>query len=203
MRSNVFRLAWMVVLFWCAAATAAQTPSPPATVVQSLHGALLRAMKGGAHAGYRGRYDILKPVVQRTFDLTFIARLVLGDAWTRLTPEQQQRFVDAFTRLSVANYASHFNSYGGEQFRTLSTSAQKPGIDLVRTELVQPDGHKHTFDYLLHQTRAGWRIVNVVADGVSNLSLQRSEYSGVLAHQGFDALIERLNASAKKMATGR
>jgi len=34
-----------------------------------------------------------------------------------------------------------------------------------------------------------WRIINIIANGVSDLALKRSEYTDVLSRKGFDALI--------------
>ena len=48
------------------------------------------------------------------------------------------------------------------------------------------------FDYVLRQTNDGWRIVNVLADGVSDLALKRVEYRAILQRDGFQALIDML-----------
>ena len=38
-------------------------------VIDRLDNALIDAMKGGAKLGYQGRYKLLKPVVEDTYDL--------------------------------------------------------------------------------------------------------------------------------------
>ena len=47
--------------------------------------------------------------------------------------------------------------------------------------------------YTLKALGESWAIINVVADGVSDLALRRAEYSQVLKKQGFDGLIRRLD----------
>ena len=63
-----------------------------------------------------GRYHKLAPVVQHTFDLPAMTRFAVGPAWTSFNPAQQQAVLDAFSRLSIANYAHNFSAFSGEHF---------------------------------------------------------------------------------------
>jgi len=60
-------------------------------------------------------------------------------------------------------------------------------------------------DYVLHRSSRGWRIVNVVADGVSDLALKRVEYTAVLRKRGFESLLSDLEhkIAAYETGTGR
>ena len=64
---------------------------------------------------------------------------------------------------------------------------------LVKTVLVKVDGDKVTLDYLLRKSDGLWRIVNVIAEGVSDLSLKRADYTAVIKNEGFNSLITQLN----------
>ena len=45
----------------------------------------------------------------------------------------------------------------------------------------------------------GWRIVNITANGVSDLSLKRAEYASVLKENGYNGLRERIVAQIRRM----
>jgi phospholipid transport system substrate-binding protein len=45
-----------------------------------------------------------------------------------------------------------------------------------------------------------WHIVNVVAEGVSDLALKRSEYDGIIAAEGIDSLVAKLNGKVASYA---
>jgi len=45
---------------------------------------------------------------------------------------------------------------------------------------------------VLHYREGRWSIINIIADGVSDLALKRAEYSHVLARDGFNALVSML-----------
>lgn len=179
------------------------TPAPSASeesnaiaTVDSLHAALLDIMQNAESLGYAGRRDRIGPVIEGGFDLPFITRIALGKYWKDLSPEQRDEMMDVFSRWTIANYASRFSSYSGERFNTLSTEKARKGREFVRTVLDKAsDSTKSvSLDYLLHETDGKWRIVNVVANGVSDLSLKRADYGTVMKSQGLDSLIEKLNA---------
>jgi phospholipid transport system substrate-binding protein len=172
----------------------AETPDTrePEQVVSTLHESLIKAMREGEKLGYRGRFDLLAPVVDQTHDLDFIARTTLGANWTRLDAEQQRTFLDVFRKLSIGTYAGWFKDYGGERFEFLERQSMPRDQIMVRSRLVQPSGETVRFDYILRQGKDGWRIINILADGVSDLALKRVEYRAILQRDGFPTLIDML-----------
>jgi phospholipid transport system substrate-binding protein len=162
-------------------------------VVEKLHSTLLAVMKDGDKIGYQGRYDQLSPVIQSSFDMPFISRTVLSKYWETFNSEQQSRFVETFTQLSIATYAANFEHYSGERFKTISEKEVSGGRILVQTQLVKSDGGKVELDYLLHRADSEWRVINVIAEGVSDLALKRADYSAFLKNKGFEDLVKKLN----------
>ena len=162
-------------------------------VVEKLHATLLAVMKDGDKIGYPGRYDQLAPVIKSSFDMPFVSRTVLGKYWETFNNEQRSRFVEAFTQLSIATYAANFDRYSGERFKTISEQNVSGGRILVQSQLIKSNGGQVQLDYLLHRTDSQWRIVNIIAEGVSDLALKRADYSAFLKSKGFDALLKKLN----------
>ncbi len=162
-------------------------------IVEKLHSTLLDVMKDGEKIGYQGRYGRLEPVIKSSFDMPFISKTVLGKYWESLNNEQRSRFVEAFTRLSTATYAANFDSYSGEHFKMIPERETDGGRILVQSTLIKSDGGQVQLDYLLHRTGNQWRIVNIIAEGVSDLALKRADYSAFLKSKGFDALLKKVN----------
>jgi phospholipid transport system substrate-binding protein len=166
-------------------------------VVARLHEALIKAMRESGSLGYKGRYELLAPVIGQTHDLDFIARTSLGANWTQLSPEQQQTFIDVFRKLSIGTYAGWFKDYDGERFEFVEQQQMPREQVMVRSKLVPLKGEPVRFDYILRHGKEGWRIVNILADGVSDLALKRVEYRAILQRDGFPTLIDMLR---KKIA---
>jgi len=162
-------------------------------VVDKFQSELIAVMKNGKQLGFNGRYDKLHDSVTNSHDLNKIARIVVGKEWEKLSEEQQKKLVDVFSRLSIASYAHNFKEYGGEAFTIDSEEETARGGVVVYAHLSIPNDKDVKFEYHLKETDKSWRIINIVANGVSDLALKRSEYTSILQREGFDALIAKIN----------
>ena len=54
-------------------------------------------------------------------------------------------------------------------------------------------------EYLLQQKDGAWRIINIIADGVSDLALKRAEYQRVLSGGTIDDLIRYVNEQTARL----
>jgi phospholipid transport system substrate-binding protein len=171
---------------------------PAVAVVEKLQATLLDVMKNAKTLGTHGRYDKLKPVVEEVHDFAYILRAVLGPTVTQLTPDQLQQAVAAFGDTSTAIYAHEFNNYSGEHFATLEEKSEPRGTRIVRTVMQTPGKTDAHFDYLLRQVDGNWRIVNTIADGVSQLAIDRTQAQAALKQGGFDGLMAWIRGRVPK-----
>ena len=189
-----FALVFIFCLFATTYAYAqAETGATAKQVVEKFQAELISVMKDGKQLGYAGRYDKLYDPVSNSHDLTKIARIVVGKEWEKLSGAQQQKLVDDFVRLSVASYAHNFKDYSGESFVYDSEEETTRGGFVVHSTLIIPDDKPVKFDYMLKEKGNSWRIINIIANGVSDLALKRSEYTTILQREGFDSLIAKIN----------
>jgi phospholipid transport system substrate-binding protein len=187
-----------VVFIFCLFATVnafaeAESGATAKQVVDKFQTELIAVMKNGKQLGYAGRYDKLYGPVSDSHDLTKIARIVVGKEWEKLSETQQQKLTDVFARLSVASYAHNFKDYSGESFVFDSEEETTRGGVVVHSHFIIPDDKPVKFDYMLKEKGNSWRIINIIANGVSDLALKRSEYTTILQREGFDALIVKIN----------
>lgn len=191
--NRVFKLLVVAMLVMTAAGLQAESSkSDGAEVVITLQNGLIQAMQQGQKIGYSGRLKLLTPIIQQTHDLAAIIRSVLGAHWAKLNSDQQQAISQAFQENSIATYADRFSQYDGEQFKIVERTQLPRGRILVRSQLIRTDGNPVNFDYVMNKTSGGWRIINIVVDGVSDLALKRAEYNAVLQKNGIAALIDML-----------
>ncbi|MBS3964706.1 MAG: ABC transporter substrate-binding protein [Methylomonas sp.] len=161
-------------------------------VVEQFQNQLIDVMKRGKELGFKGRYDALEAAVKNSHDLPKIARIVVGKEWEGFTPEQQARFEEEFSRLSISAYAHNFKEYTGESFNFVSEEETGRGGVVIHSTLSIPGEKDVRFGYMMKKKDEGWRIINIIADGVSDLALKRSEYTSVLSRHGFDGLIAKI-----------
>jgi len=180
--------------------TTSEGKGSPEAVVARLQAALIGAMQAAPHLTPAQRRARLAPVIRDTHDLPFIAHFALGRVWKGLSTADRDRFVAAFSEMSIATYAERFDGYSGERFRILSSRDAERGGEEVRTVLVESDGSTVSLDYLLRRRDGRWRIINVIAEGVSNLALKRAEYAGFVRRHDFNALMEKMEARLAERA---
>jgi len=166
-------------------------------VVEKLHAELMGVMKEADALGYKGRYQRLAPVVTSSYDLPFISKVVVGRYWSKFSLQQKEEFVKTFTKLSIATYANQFSGYSGERFKTISAEESTKGRLLIKTVLIKSNGEEVELDYMLHEKERQWQIINVIAQGVSDLSLKRAQYTLYLKKNGFDGLLQKINDKIK------
>ncbi|MGH8476583.1 MAG: ABC transporter substrate-binding protein [Methylococcales bacterium] len=161
-------------------------------VVEKFQGDLIDVMKNGQVLGFSGRVDKLTGPVSESHDLPGVARIVVGEEWEKLTSDQQQQLIAVFSEFSIASYAHNFTEYTGETFTFNSEEEIARGGMVIHSRLNLPDDKPVKFDYMLKKEDDNWLIVNIIADGVSDLALKRSEYTTILQREGFDSLISKI-----------
>jgi phospholipid transport system substrate-binding protein len=168
------------------------------TVIDALDHALLDVMKNATKLGYQGRYDTLKPVLLRSYDLPRMTQLVVGPAWTGWSEADRSQVTDAFTRFVIATYARRFDGYSGENF-VIDGERQSPNGAIVLTHLTRPKDPSITINYLMRDNgAAGPQVIDVYLTGtISQLAQFRSEFSAILAHEGINGLIAALEKKAE------
>ena len=171
------------------------------TVVEEFHKTLIDVMKNAEKLGFQGRYDILAPVIESKFDTPLIAQVILSRYWSELNEEQQKQFIQLFNRLSISTYASRFNSYANESFKTSGTEELKKGRLLIKTEFIKTDDKPVKFDYMVHQNGENWYIISVIANGVNDVALKRAEYAAIINDRGFNSLVSELEAKINELSS--
>jgi hopanoid biosynthesis associated membrane protein HpnM len=183
-----------------AAAPWQQAEAPPGGAqecVRGFYNVLLGAMKDRT-LGKSDRYEMLASIVERTFDLPFMAKLVVGQSiWVGLPPAQQQKVTEGLRRYIAATYTDNFASYSGEELRVTGERQYGDGA-IVQTKIVQSNGETNFIDYLMHHNQGSWKISDAYVDGaVSELAKLRAEFfRPILQREGVDGLIRELNRLA-------
>ena len=59
----------------------------------------------------------------------------------------------------------------------------------INTKTRLKDGSEYSVDYKLYLTPAGWRVYDVIIEGVSLVNNYRSQFDRVLNKKSFDALL--------------
>jgi phospholipid transport system substrate-binding protein len=170
--------------------------SGPYQLVQSAADALLKALD--AHrADYRQDPSKLRALVDRVllphFDTQLAAKLVLGRHWNTATPEQRQRFIDAFIKSMLNNYGKALLDFTSNRLKVLPFRGQANApYATVNSQIRKDDGSVVAVNYDLDHTDQGWKVFNVVIEGVSYVKSFQQDFGEQIDREGLDAVIARL-----------
>src|SRR6202008_3815524 len=147
--------------------TATATAGPgPSEVVQTAAQGMLKDLDKD-RAGYKRDPAKVGQLVDKYllphFDTEYSARLVLGKYWRTATPEQRQRFINAFYHSLLSNYGTALADFTADRLKIYPSPAdpEKP-IATVRTEVKRDNGDRVSVNYYMHRTLQGWKAWDVV-----------------------------------------
>lgn len=139
----------------------------------------------------------LESIFEEVVDVKWVARFVLGRHWRGLSPERQEEYVDAYRSFLIGHYTENFVGYSGETFELPFARQERDGEYIVRMEIQRPQGQEPiVVDYRLRENGADatFTVFDIVVEGVSLITTQRSEFGSVVERQGVDTLIAKLKA---------
>lgn len=196
MRKKLAQLLCAVFLVPAAAPASAAASDPAVIQVKTLTDALLESMRAGAAESMPERYRKLQPVIEQVFALPLVAHLAVGPDWTSFSPDEQKGIVAAFSRFTIANYAHNFNSYDGLKFEIDDNVSTRGADKIVRTRIIPANDTPVSLLYRMHEVDGVWKIVDVLSNGVSELTQRRTDFGAALAAGGPRELIAHLNKSS-------
>lgn len=201
-RRKVLALGFCAVAFATNAlgARAAQGTASPQETIATLQAALVDSAARLGKAPVAERYRALEPTIVKTHNLPYIAEFALRRQWAMLNDDERQRFVAAFQRLSVMTYAARFANVAPDAFRPLDAGMpDASGRVQVKTAIKREGQADVSLEYLLQQDGDDWKIINIVADGVSDLALKRAEYQRLFASGGIEGVIAELEQQTNRL----
>jgi phospholipid transport system substrate-binding protein len=137
------------------------------------------------------------------FDFTRMTQLAVGKYWRTATPEQKQALVTEFRNMLVRTYTKVFTVYrdqtvdvkpfrmaAGDTEATVKTSISKPGSQLTLV------------DYEMKKAADGWKVFDIVIEGVSMVMSYRGTFASQIEENGIDGLIKTLSDKNTNAASG-
>ena len=172
----------------------------PRKVVDRFHEVLLSVMKKASSTSVTARYKELKPEIEKAFNLPFMIRITVGPRWNTASNQQKRELIEAFKSMSVGTYASRFNGYSGQIFKTLKVRAGPKGTRLVDTRIESPNDESVRITYVMGKFGDKWNIIDVLLDrGISEMAVRVSEYRSILRSRGVGSLARALSKKAANL----
>lgn len=137
--------------------------------------------------------ELVEQKVLPHFDFSRMTRLAMGRNWTRASAEQKESLVREFRTLLVRTYSTSLSQYRNQTIEVKPAKLAAGDTDtVVRTVVNQPGGLPIPIDYGMEQSGTGWKVYDVVVDGVSLVTTYRGSFHEQVQKNGVDGLVKML-----------
>ncbi|HET9351558.1 MAG TPA: ABC transporter substrate-binding protein [Burkholderiales bacterium] len=186
-----------VIAFWAifVLAAAAQELGPE-DLVKKVTQEVLDAIKSDKQLAAGDKRRAIKLAEEKVLphvDFEEATRLAVGRGWAQATPEQRKKLVTEFRNMLVRTYSNAITAYEGQTMKVMPVRMKPGDTDVtVHNQFIRPGGKPVLLDYSMRKTDSGWKIYDIVVEGVSLVLTYRSEFDAVVKQEGIDGLIKRL-----------
>lgn len=135
-------------------------------------------------------YEVLGPVVIPYIDFDHIGSRVLGPYWRDADDATRERFIVEFRRSLLRTYGTALEDYSGFEAETLG-ARRRDGTVQVGMEVRRGDVSARVI-YVLHETGDSWKLIDIVAEGVSLVHNYREDFRARLRERSLDEVIEAM-----------
>jgi phospholipid transport system substrate-binding protein len=127
------------------------------------------------------------------FDFERMTRLAVGRNWREANDAQKQSLVKEFRTLLVRTYSNSLTAYRNQTIEVKPTRLAAADTEAtVRTQVIQPGGPAIPIDYSMQKAGGGWKVFDVVIDGVSLVTTYRGSFNEQIQKGGVDGLVKTL-----------
>jgi phospholipid transport system substrate-binding protein len=130
-----------------------------------------------------------------------MTQLAVGRPWREATDQQRSALIEEFRKLLVRTYSSSLSQFRNQtiEVRPLKIAAADTEV-VVKTVISQPGASAIPIDYSMEKVKDGWKVFDVLIDGVSLVTNYRSSFATEIKNNGIDGLVKSLSDRNAKNA---
>jgi phospholipid transport system substrate-binding protein len=135
------------------------------------------------------------------FNFSRMTQLAVGRNWRDASDAQKKALTDEFRTLLVRTYSTSLSQFRNQTIdvKPLKITAADTEV-VVKTQINQPGGQPIPIDYSMEKVGIGWKVFDVLIDGVSLVTNYRSSFNTEIQKSGIDGLVKSLSERNAKNA---
>lgn len=138
-------------------------------------------------------------VIDEAIDAEWIGRFVLGKNYKTATDPQRQRFTSLYRDFMINTYGPKFKDYNGRKF-TVNEVLEQGGFYIAKAEFLPHDSKVAiSVDFRVKERGGKLVILDFIAEGISLIETQRSEFNSAISQKGVDKFLDELTERVEKL----
>jgi len=147
--------------------------------------------------------DDIRPILLAEIDTLYSGRLVLGRSSRGMERAKVEEFADALSDLLIRRYADGLLDFRTrDQIDILPLAGDNSErMTRVKTRVTLNNGDQAPVDYVFRKTDEGWKIFDVIVEGISYVTTFRNQIGEMVRDEGFDTTLDRLKRGELRIET--
>jgi phospholipid transport system substrate-binding protein len=174
----------------------AQETAPDALVRKSIDEVIgiIKADKELQSGNPKKLHALIEEKVLPHFDFVRMTRLAVGRNWSQASDEQKTALTREFQTLLVRTYSTSLSQYRDQTIDVRPAKLASGDKETVVKTVVNQGAGAPTIpiDYSMERTDKGWKVFDVVVDGVSLVTTYRGSFNDQIQKGGVDGLVKTL-----------
>ncbi|HUJ68785.1 MAG TPA: ABC transporter substrate-binding protein [Syntrophorhabdales bacterium] len=158
---------------------------------------VLRDPKLRGEEGKKIKEQKIEAAGDKLFDFVELSKRTLGMNWNKLTMEQRKEFVQLFETVLRNVYVDRITAYTDEKVNFTKEMPLSENTAEVDSTVVGKSGRVE-INYRVIKEESGWKVYDVVIEGVSLINNYRTQFREVLANNPPEKLLETLREKSGK-----
>ena len=158
---------------------------------------VLRDPKLRGEEGKKIKERKIEAAGDKLFDFVELSKRTLGMNWNKLTMEQRKEFVQLFETVLRNVYVDRITAYTDEKVNFTKEMPLSENTAEVDSTVVGKSGRVE-INYRVIKEESGWKVYDVVIEGVSLINNYRTQFREVLANNPPEKLLETLREKSGK-----
>ncbi|MEG3640169.1 Tgt2/MlaC family protein [Magnetococcus sp. PR-3] len=189
-----------MLLAWPLALQADTTPvhGETAAIQRSVHLAveILRDPELAKPEHWQNRRDRLRALIYGHFDFAMMSRGAVGRSWGQFSGKQKEAFIDLFRQTLEDAYLDKVESYRGKGVVFQPEQKKNQRIIILNSQ-VDLGGTPIRLTYRCLKTAQGWKVFDLVLEGVSVVANYRKQFQHLLKQKGVEGMLEILRGKVE------
>lgn len=129
--------------------------------------------------------------VKKLFDFKTIAKIILSEQLEGENKELEVEFTKQLRNLTARTMVLNYVNYSKQKYKTVKSKKNEKRA-FIFTEFYISDNKTIPFRFVLKNNEGNWQIINIIASGVSELSVKKIEYQSFLETKTLYDLIQEI-----------
>lgn len=179
--------------------------TPPDELVKSVTAQLrgeIKERRDELKADPNAMQALIEELVVPHFDIPRITRLVLGLHGRDASPEQLERFGEAFKSMLFRSYTNALVEYEDSveiEWRPLRLAPDATRAT-VQSTLIRKDAPPVPIGFVMQRQDAGWKVFDLTVENISLVNNFRAQLNSQIGRDGLDAVTKKLEGGEIEVA---